>query len=123
MTVHELPRERWKEFLDEATRVLSGGHATIEVADPEVGDQVEAVSLPFAYLEYDPRDDVAIVAVGRHATGLPVVFRHMVNHPDKIVVDVTDPALVRRVAIHDPDGDVTIVNLSPKEPLPAEHEG
>ncbi len=119
MTTHDMPRESWRSFLDELTAVLGGGHATIEVADPAAGDQVEAIALPFAYLEYDPRDDDVIVAVGRRDSGLPVVFRHVVHHPDRIAADADDPALVRRVAVHDRYGGVTVVHLAPKEALSA----
>ncbi|RMH78192.1 MAG: hypothetical protein D6683_07910 [Actinomyces sp.] len=116
--MHDIPREKWQAFLDDVTEVLSGGHATVEVAESEAGDQVEAIALPFAYLEYDPRDDAVIVAVGRPTSGLPVVFRHVVHHPDRVAVDAEDPALVRSVAVHGQRGDVTIVHLEPKAALP-----
>ena len=49
---------------------------TIEVVDPTFGPNQEAERLPLAYIEYDPKDDVVVVAVGGRTARYPVLLDH-----------------------------------------------
>ena len=82
-----LPRDRWQEQLDELTEQFAGGSVTIELLDQEFGDEEEVERLPLAYVAYDPKDDVVIVAVGGQSARYPVVLRHIVDDPQRIAVD------------------------------------
>jgi hypothetical protein len=99
----------WKDALDGLTAQCKGRSVTIEVIDEEVGHQPEVERLPFSYATYDPKDDVAIVAVGGDDLRYPVVLRHMVSHPAQIDVatDLPEPA----VRIVETDGTVTLVTF------------
>ena len=103
-----LNRSWWRSALAQLTADHEGAHVTIEVLDPVVGHQHEVERLPFSYIDYDPRDDVVIVAVGGSSPQYPVVLRHMVWHPievDIAVEEVSEPA-VRTVEL---DGTATLV--------------
>jgi hypothetical protein len=107
-----LDRTEWKSALDQLTDDHEGERVTIELLDPAVGHQHEAEQLPFVYINYDPKDDVVITAVGGTSPKYPVVLRHMVWHPSEVdiaVEDVPHPA----VRIVEPDGTITLVTLYP----------
>jgi hypothetical protein len=99
----------WKDALDALTSECKGRTVTIEVLDQTLGDQHEVERLPFSYAAYDPKDDVAIIAVGGDSPRFPVVLRHMVSHPVEITVatDLPEPA----VRIVETDGTTTLVTF------------
>ena len=110
-----LPQDRWRAQLDDLTEKFAGGSVTIELLDRELGDEQEAERLPLAYIEYDPKDGVVIVAVGGNSARYPVVLRHMVEDPQRIVVDTLGdgddaPAVVD---VTSGDGGQTIVTIHP----------
>src|SRR4051794_6616011 len=41
----------------------------------------------FAYVAYDPKDDVVVIAVGGNTPKYPVVLRHLIWHPTEVDVD------------------------------------
>jgi hypothetical protein len=103
-----LNRSQWKSALDQLTADHEGSHVTIELLDPVVGHQHEVERLPLSYINYDPKDDAVIVAVGGNSPQYPVVLRHMVWHPTEVdvaVEEVPEPA----VRIVEPDGTTTLV--------------
>jgi hypothetical protein len=97
----------WVEELDQLTKEREGHDVTIEVLDPEFGDQSEAEHLPFAYASYDEKDDVVIIAVGGSSPGYPVALRHMVWHPTEVDVDTAVGAL----RVVEADGTTTIATF------------
>jgi hypothetical protein len=115
---HELPREEWHQFFEVLTKEREGQLVTIEIVDKEFGDQFEAEKLPFAYIEYDHKDDVFIVGVGGRDSRYPVVLRHMIPRPQRILVDATLPGTVWAIDVFDPDNTQTIVTLHRAPPLP-----
>ena len=107
------PRDTWRAQLDDLTEQFAGGSVTIEVLDREFGDEEEAQRLPLAFIEYDPKDDVVIVAVGGESARYPVVLRHIVRDPQNVVVDTLgggDDAPVA-VDVAGGDGGHTIVTI------------
>ena len=109
----DLPRAGWQANLDDLTRQHEGHEVTIELLDRELGDEEEVARLPLSSIGFDPKDDVVIVAVGGRDGRFPVVLRHMVENPQRIVVD--SHADDGRVALDvvDGDGDHTIVTIWP----------
>jgi hypothetical protein len=108
--VARLNRSDWKNAFDQLTADHEGQHVTIELLDPSVGYQHEAERLPFAYINFDPKDDVIVVAVGGKSRRYPVVLRHMMWHPTEVdlaVDGVPEPA----VRIVEPDGTTTLVTF------------
>jgi hypothetical protein len=56
-----------------------------------------AERLAFAYIDYDPKDDVVVIGVGGRTSRYPVVLRHLVYQPSTVDIvegDVTVPAVV-----------------------------
>jgi Family of unknown function (DUF5335) len=112
----ELPRSQWQARLAELTQQHQGHGVAIELLDQEIGDEAEVEMLPLAFLEFDPRDDVVIVGVGGRDGRYPVVLRHIVERPQRIVADSVGEDRVA-LDIVDGGGDHTIVTI--QAPTPA----
>jgi hypothetical protein len=112
----KLEASEWQSRLDELTEQHEGAPVTIEVLDQEFGDEEEVEKLPLAYLAFDPKDDVVIVAVGGRDGQYPVVLRHIVGHPQGILADSLGDDRVA-LDIVDGDGNHTIVTI--QAPTPA----
>jgi Family of unknown function (DUF5335) len=115
---HELPRDEWQRRLEELTKEHEGDEAAIELLDEEFGDEEEVQRLPLAYVAYEPKDDVAVMAVGGRDRRYPVVRRHFVERPQRILTDSVGPDGALALDILGSDGSHTIVTLY--EPLTAE---
>jgi len=115
MDSETLDRSDWKMVLEGVTARHDGDLVTIEVLDPLLGPQHEAERLPFSYLDYDPRDDAVIAAVGGRPPRYPVVLRHMIVRPQEIDIATMDvpEAAVRIVA---EDGTPTLITFYPARP-------
>lgn len=107
----ELARPDWQRYLEELTAQHEGDEVTIEVLDEQLGDEGEAQRLPLAYIEYDPKDDIVIVAVGGHDRRYPVVLHHLVEDPQRILADPHGPGDTVALDVVGADGDQTIVTL------------
>lgn len=105
-------RSQWTPMLDKLTSDHGGDHVTIEILDPTYGDNPEAERLPFAYANYDHKDDVVFVAVGGNSPRYPTVLRHMVTHPTDVTATLDPPAL----RVVDADGTTTLVSFFPPGP-------
>jgi hypothetical protein len=86
--------------------------------DSEYGDQFEAEQMPFAYLEYDDKDDAVNVGVGGKDNRYPVVLRHTIERPKAVLVDPPAPNAARTLEIAGDDGSNTIVSLHRRPALP-----
>jgi hypothetical protein len=113
-----LARDAWQDALDDFTKIHQGDGATIEVVDRNFGDQVEATELlPLAYIEYDRKDDVVVVAVGGQTARFPVVLRHIINHPEQIFIYPPRPEPSETVDVTDREGTQTVVTVHPRPEL------
>jgi hypothetical protein len=108
---HEIPHADWSGFFEEVTKNHAGQDATIEVLDREFGDSYEAERVPLAYVEYDRKDDQIAVAVGGHDTRYPVVLRHAVERPVRILSDSSAPFADWTFDIVGDDDSHTIVTI------------
>ena len=115
---YEPPRATWREFFDQVTKDHQGDAATIEVLELDFGDQFEAETMPFAYIEHDDKDDAVAVGVGGKDSRFPVVLRHVIEHPQAVLADPLAPGVARAFDIAGPDDTSTIVTLRPREALP-----
>src|SRR4029453_4874764 len=111
----ELPRSQWQARLEELTKEHEGPPVAIEVLDHEFGDEAQVEMLPLAYIEYDRKADVVIVAVGGRDGRYPVVLRHIVEHPQRIAADSVGEGPFARDIV-DGDGDHTIVTIQAPTP-------
>jgi hypothetical protein len=108
----KLAASEWQSRLEKLTEQHEGAPVTIEVLDQEFGDEEEVEKLPLAYLAFDPKDDVVIVAVGGREGRFPAVLHHLVEHPREIAVDSYGDGLVA-VDIVGADVGHTIVTVHP----------
>lgn len=105
-TLRSVPRSDWRPFFDRMSKALLGTRAEVEVASPELGDQIVAEWVPMIGVTYDSQDDLLDVALDR--------ADHLVYHPTEIVVEEGTDGL-RSIAVTAADGSRNIVRL--KEPL------
>ena len=91
------------------SKALEGKQAEIEIASLDLGNQIQAKSLPLLGLVYDPNDDMVEVALD----GLD----HMVHKPREIYVDTGAGGLMS-VEIIDAEGTKQLVKLTDPLMLP-----
>jgi len=112
------PRANWREFFDQVTKDHEGDSVTVEVIGVDYGDQLETEPLPFAYIEYDIKDEAVAVGIGGKDGRFPVVLRHVIELPQTILADSPAPGAARAFDIVAQDGTSTIVTLRPRDALP-----
>jgi hypothetical protein len=114
----ELPGKAWQDFLESLTKEREGEDVTIEVLTAEYGDQYTAEKLPFSYVEYDPKDDVVIVAVGGRDRRYPVL-RHMIEHPQKVLFTSSLPDAGVALEVTGADDAQTLITFHRPPSLPS----
>jgi hypothetical protein len=102
-------RTEWTKLTDRLTAEYQGYDVTIEVLDPEVGDNPMVERLPFDTLTYDHKDDVVALSVGGNSPRYPVVLRHLIYHPQEFVVDLIPEGAALKIT--DSTGTTTLVSL------------
>jgi hypothetical protein len=106
----DLPKGAWRRALDEITLAHRGDVVRVEIVSRQLGDQVEVEALPLAYIEYDHKDDVVIVAV-HDRDGDDVLLRHIVQHPQNVRVHPPLPEATEALDVVAGDGTETLVVL------------
>ena len=107
----ELPREDWQAHLEQLTKEHHGHEVTIELLEHPFGNEIEVEALPLAYVEYDPEDDVIIVAVGGADGRHPVVSRRIIEHPLQVMADTYDSGRRLALEVVAGDGSHTVVDI------------
>lgn len=106
MPIRRLERDQWKEFFD---HVAGGRYATIELASPQLGLQVQASAVLMEGITYEPRSDVlAILCQG---------LEHVVHKPEEVYVDTVLGEL-SSLAVRNEEGEVQIITLRRLRALP-----
>jgi hypothetical protein len=113
----ELDKHELRVFFDKLSKDAGAYDVTIEIVSPELGDQLEAEKLPLAYVAYDDKDDVVIVAVDGKDSPDPVL-RHMVEHPVRVVADTISEDTPWAIDVTASDDTQTIVTLHRRAALP-----
>jgi hypothetical protein len=117
LTTHEIPREAWRGYFDELSRVLGTVEATVEVVGPDVGDQIEAEKLVLTGMTYDDKDDIVVIGLDAPG-GDPEELQRIVDHPVKIFVATGDIEAEATYDIEDAERHRTIVRLERPPALP-----
>jgi hypothetical protein len=81
-------RSEWVTLTDRLSADHAGHEVTIEVLDPDGGENSMVERLPFTGITYDHKDDVVVVSVGGKSPRYPVVLRHLIPHPGEILFDL-----------------------------------
>jgi hypothetical protein len=107
----ELTVEEWAEFFDRLSRRAESVaiETTIELLGGEVPG-VEAERLPLAGISYEDGDDEIAIEVGGRGQRFPVVLRHFVDRPRRVLVHDEDGQPVA-LAIVSQDETTTLVRL------------
>jgi hypothetical protein len=116
----ELPRDQWPDFFNDLSRDFAGWDVTLEVLGQDGSEDlhaVEAERLPLAYMEYDHKDDVVIIAVGGQDARFPVL-RHLIDKPQQVYADVLSPAMPWAVLVVAQDGGRTLATVHERTALP-----
>ena len=113
-------RESWASFLEAVTAARAGEPVTLELLDPELGDQHEADHLPLYSVGYDRGDDAVIVELGTAGRPEVVALRHIIRSPRSVAATPPVPDAAEAIRIENADG-VTLVQLERAAPpeLPA----
>ncbi len=107
----ETNRSSWSELLDAATNDHQGEDTTVEALGTDIGDQVIAEHMALVSLSYDRKDDAVIVSVDKGRGAAPAVVRHIIEHPEQVLVDAVPPGIPLTVEIVGADGATTIVTV------------
>lgn len=101
--------DEWTTLADRLTADHRGHDVTIEVIDPQGGDNPLVERLPFDSIIVDRKTDVIIVSVGGSSPRYPVVLRHLIHHPQEILFDLTAHGAALKIT--DASGTTTLVSL------------
>ena len=109
MTLTEIPRARWEQFFDGASKMLGAATTKVEVASLGLGDRIAADWVNLVGITYEPKRDTLTVAV----EGL----QHRIEHPRSIHVD-RDINHIASIEVIGPDGTHHIVQFATPLELP-----
>ncbi len=104
-----VPKSDWANFFNRASSGLTGLRAEVEIAGLDIGDQIEASSLPIHGISYDHKDDVIAVAI----EGID----HLIRHPQSVYADL-GPQGLTSIAVIDSDGTNHLIKITKPVALP-----
>ena len=110
-TTREIAHENWAEYFDWLSEELFNASVSIEIVASPEPPTVEAKDLALQTLAYDRRDDVFEVAVARGGPHLPSTVRHLVDRPQRVMVDSDLMLAPSKVAVDGADGVSTIITI------------
>lgn len=102
-------RSEWSALTERLSADHRGHDVTIEVIDPDGGDNPMVERLPFGSIIFDPKDDVIVVSVGGDSPRYPVVLRHVIAHPTALLFDLIPRGAALKIT--DASGTTTLVSL------------
>jgi hypothetical protein len=102
----EIPKNEWREFLDDFTRENQGLRVQIEVQDPEIGSQVEARDLPLQGIAADNKEVAVIVG-----DEMDPALTHIVHGATRLWVQYGSGGKVLALEIEGGDGSKTLVRF------------
>ncbi len=108
----ELAQEAWSEYLDAVSKELLNADVSIEIFQGAQPGLIEARRLALQAVAYDRRDDVFEVTAARGGPRLPSILRHMVDHPERIIVDSWTLLAPMTIAVDGRDGVRTVVKIA-----------
>ena len=102
-------RSEWVTLTDRLSADHAGHEVTIEVLDPDGGENSMVERLPFTGITYDHKDDVVVISVGGSSLRYPVVLRHVIHHPTEILFDLVSQGAALKIT--DLSGTTTLVSI------------
>jgi catechol 2,3-dioxygenase-like lactoylglutathione lyase family enzyme len=110
-----VPQERWSEFFDQFSDGNRGRHISIEIINPELGDEELIQNTPLMAMVYDRpgKGNDLIIETGKNE----VTYAHTVDSPTEVLTGQSESGRMLAVWISDATGTQTLVQLQPVEPL------
>jgi hypothetical protein len=104
-----VPRDRWVEFFDQFSNGNHGRHLSIEVIDPNIGDQELIKNAPLMAMVYDPpgKGDKLTIEIGKDE----VTYAHTIDTPQEVLTGQDENGLMLAVQIADMTGAKTLIQL------------
>jgi hypothetical protein len=109
--IREIAHDSWSEYFDWLSKELLNAPVSIEIATPQGPPAVEAKDLALQTLAYDRRSDVFEVAAARGGPRLPSTLRHLVDHPQRVLVDSELMLAPITIAVDGADGVRTLIEI------------
>ncbi len=108
----ELAHEAWSEYLDAVSKELLNADVSIEIVQGAQPALIEARQMALQAVCYDRRGDVFEVSAARGGPHRPSVLRHMVDHPERIVVDSWTLLAPMTISVDGRDGVRTVIKIA-----------
>jgi hypothetical protein len=120
MQTRVVPQSQWRAVFDSLSRVYEGSSATLEILDPDLGDQFEIEDQPFRGISSDASGIELnfMTKDGRHLV-------HIISRPKQVQIEEGDDGLVAALLFEAEDGPRNVLRLHspvPSKLLPAASE-
>ena len=108
-TSKSVPRERWGEFFDQFSDGNRGRPMSIEIIDPELGDQEVVQNEPLMAIVYDrpKKGDDLVIELGRDE----VTYAHTIDSPTEVLTAQNSNGVMIALSITDAGGTKTLIKL------------
>jgi hypothetical protein len=109
-TNKSVPQERWGEFFDQFSDGNRGRHISIEILDPELGDEELIQDAPLMAMVYDRpgKGDDLVIEVGKNE----VTYAHTVDSPTEVLTAQSESGRMMAVSISAASGTKTLIKLA-----------
>ncbi len=115
----EIPRDQWRQALDQFSKEHQGWIVTVEEVGMDIGDQIPITNLPLVGVSADVKDGENRIAImagdrpGAHVT-------HFVESPTRVVIEKCDDPRFDALAVEDREGHKIIVEFDQVDPEEAD---
>ncbi len=109
MAIQKIPHGEWEAFFNSFSRNHQGWTAIMEVTGSEIGDQIEANTLPF--------EGISIDSKGGEPETIEVTFgenrevTHVIEGPTRVLFDEHEDGTHEGLEIESSDGNTTILRF------------
>ena len=104
-----LPQERWGEFFDQFSNGNRGRHISIEIIDPELGDEELIQHAPLMAIVYDRpgKGNDLVIEVGKDE----VNYAHTIDAPTEVLTGQNSIGQIVALSISNAAGTKTLIQL------------
>ena len=115
MTMQEIPRQRWREYLDQFSRAHHDAQAHVEMYEGSENHACDVADLPLLGItaeHADDEDEQIQIMLGRAQDGN---LSHTIEHPVRLRSAEWNDGYSGAVQIESADGSTTTVQVGPSE--------
>ncbi len=109
-----VPPQRWGEFFDQFSDGNRGRQISIEIINPELGDEELIQNAPLMAIVYDRqgKGNKLVIEIGKDE----VTYAHTIDAPTEVLTGQSESGRMLAVWINDANETKTLVKLQPVEP-------